>query len=373
MSLARASTPALVGLACVAALGYAYAERSVRPVHAEAYQMKLNAVRLVQRAERAIADGKRERGIAIDAHNDPDGTGIIGPQFSLTTTDRGSQSAKALAAHPNFGAAVTQMLLQAGVREGDLVAVGMTGSLPGFNLAVFAACRAIGAEPIVITSVGSSMFGANDAEMTWLDMEAVLAAKGLWAFHSLAASLGGGGDVGRGLSPAGRQLLLDAIERHHAILLDNATVLDAVHARVALYDSVAQARGRAIKAYVNVGGGIASLGGAQNGRLIPAGLTRRLARHSYPNHGALNVFADRGLPIVQLLQVEKLARDYDITDDAGNTPKPGRGLLFIRYRYNLYIVGAVAALLLGLNFFVLRMDLRHKILGQPHPERTRVT
>jgi poly-gamma-glutamate system protein len=327
------------------------------------------AVRLVERAERAIADAKRDRGISVDRRNDPQGTGIIGPQFSLITTDRGVQSAKALAAHPNFAAAVTQMLLQAGVRDSDLVAVGMTGSLPGLNLAVFAACRAVGAVPIVITSVGSSMFGANDPNMTWLDMEDVTAAAGLWPFHSVAASLGGGGDVGRGLSPMGRQLLQDAIERHRARLMDQETVLDAVLARVALYDSIASVRSRPIKAYVNVGGGIASLGGSQNGRLIPPGLTRRLARHAYPNRGVLNVYADRGVPVIHLLQVERLARSFDITDERGESPKPGSGLLFVRYQYNLWIVGGAALLVLVLNVFVLRMDLRHKLLGQPHPER----
>src|SRR2546425_9233591 len=165
----------------------------------------------MERAEHAIAARKRERGIPIDDRNGPEGYGIIGPQFTLITTDRGSQAAKVLAAHPNFAAAVTQMMLEAHVREGDLVAVGVTGSLPGLNLAVLASCRAIGAEPVVITSVGSSMFGATDPDLTWLDMESVLVQRGLWPYRSLAASPGGGGDVGRGLSPAGRQLIDDAI------------------------------------------------------------------------------------------------------------------------------------------------------------------
>jgi hypothetical protein len=179
--------------------------------------------------------------------------------------------------------------------------------------------------------------------------------------------------VGRGLSPAGRQLLMDAIQRHHVVLLDQATAFDAVKARVALYDSMAVARGRPIKVYVNVGGGVASLGGAQNGNLIPAGYTRRLARRTYPNRGVINVLADRGLPVIHLLQVEKLARLYDITDNSGSPARPGQGLLFIKYRYNLWIVGAAAALVLGLNLLVLRLDLRHKLLGQPHPERNVVT
>ena len=154
MSLSRASTPALVGLAVFSFALYQFSERSLTLVHAEAYRKKQEAVRLMQRAEAAIGATKRERGIAIDARNDPDGLGVIGPQFTLITTDRGAQSAKVLAAHPNFAAALTQMLLEGGIKPGDLVAVGITGSLPGLNLAVYSACQAVGAEPLVITSLG---------------------------------------------------------------------------------------------------------------------------------------------------------------------------------------------------------------------------
>lgn len=372
MSLARASTPALIGLAGFALVAYAVAERSQSPVHAEAYAMKLAAVRLMERAEAAIAVAKQQRGIAIDARNDPDASGIIGPQFTLVTTDRGGQAAKQLAAHPNFAALVTQMILQAGVRSGDLVAVGVTGSLPGLNLAVYSACQAIGAEPVVITSAGASMFGATDPELTWLDMESVTVAAGLWPWRSAGASLGGGGDVGRGLSPAGRQLLRDAIDRNHVRFLEAQRLMEAVHGRVALYDSVATARGRKIKLYINVGGGIASLGGAQNGRLIPPGLTRRLAARSYPNRGVINVLAERRIPVIHLLQVEKLAREYGISDALNRRVRPGKGMLFIAYKYNLWITAAAAALVLVANLIVLRLDLRHKLLGQTHPERTPV-
>ena len=369
MSLARASTPALAGLAVLSLTLYAISERSLTPAHADAYHMKLEALHTMQQAEKLIGEARRARGLSVDAHNDPDGYGVIGPQFSLITTDRGSQAAKSLAAHPNFAAAVTQMLLQAGVRRDDLVAVGMTGSLPGLNLAVLSACQAIGAEPVIITSAGSSMFGANDPDLTWLDMEAVLRAGRLWEFRSLAASLGGGGDVGRGLSPAGRDLLRAAIARNHAVLLEPGSVFEGVRLRVAFYDSVASARGRPIRCYVNVGGGVASLGGAQNGRLIPPGLSARLTTRNYPNRGVINVLGERRIPVIHLLQVERLARDYDIENGDGDTVRPGTGLLFIRYRYNLWFVAISVAVLLIANLFVLRHDLRQQWLGRPHPER----
>ena len=368
MSLSRASTPALLGLAVLSLTVYAFAERSLSPVHADAYRKKVEAERLMERAERTIYEEKVKRGIAVDPKNDPDHTGLIGPQFTLITTDRGAQSAKALATHPNFAAAVTQMMLQAGVKPGDLVAIGMTGSLPGLNLAVLSACKVTGCEPIVITSVGASMFGATDPDFTWLDMEALLARRGILPFQSTAASLGGGGDAGRGLSPAGRDLLASAIARNGVQPIETATVLEGVHRRVALYDSIAAARGKPIRLYINVGGGVASLGGAQNGRLIPPGLTHRLAARNYPNRGVINVLAERRIPVIHLLQVEKLARQLGIVDDSGDPVKPGAGMLFIAYRYNLWIVVVAAAALLAANLFVLRHDIRQQLLGRPHPE-----
>ena len=369
MSLSRASTPALAGLAVLSLALYGVAERSVRPVHAEAYRKKVEAVRLMQRAERAIQDVKRERGVAIDPKNDPEGYGVLGPQFTLITTDRGAQSAKSLAAHPNFAAAVTQMMLQSGVRDHDLVAIGMTGSLPGLNLAVLAACRAIDADPVIITSAGASMFGATDPQLTWLDMESVLVEQRLWPFRSCAASLGGGGDAGRGLSPAGRDLLRQAIDRNQVVFLDPPSLLEGVKQRVAIYDSIAAARKKPIRLYLNVGGGLASLGGTQNGRLIAPGLSRRLRSRNYPNRGVVNVLGERGVPVIHLLEVERLAREFGISDDGTTLVKPGGGLLFVKYRYNLWLVTLAAVALLAANLVVLRDDLRQQLLGQPHPER----
>ena len=370
MSLRRASTSSLVGLACLGLALYAVSERSLAPVPEESYRRKLEAVRIMQRGEAAIRAAKRERDIRIDRENDPESYGVIGPQFSLITTDRGTQAAKSLAAHPNFAAAVTRMMLEAHVGRGDLIAIGMTGSLPGLNLAVLAACKALDAKPVVVTSLGSSMFGATDPDLTWLDMETVLMTKGILPYRSGGASLGGGGDVGRGLSPAGRQLLLDAINRNHVRLLASENLLEAVRRRVEFYDTVATSHEKKIKLYVNVGGGVASLGGAQNARLIPAGLTKKLSALNYPNRGVLNVLAERGIPVLQLLEVEKLAREHGVTNDSGEAARPGEGPLFVKYRYNLWIVGGAALILLAANLFVLRLDIRQQILGRPHPERT---
>ena len=71
------------------------------------------------------------------------------------------------------------------------MAVSFSGSFPALNIAVLSAARVLDLHPVIISSVGSSMYGANQPEMTWLDMERILADKGLFPYRSNAASLGG--------------------------------------------------------------------------------------------------------------------------------------------------------------------------------------
>ena len=63
MSLARASTPALAALALLSLTLYALAERSLQPAHADAFHKKIEAVKLMQRAEKMIGEARHARGL----------------------------------------------------------------------------------------------------------------------------------------------------------------------------------------------------------------------------------------------------------------------------------------------------------------------
>ena len=43
----------------------------------------------------------------------------------------------------------------------------MTGSFPGANIALFSVCETMNITPIVISSAGSSSWGANREELSW--------------------------------------------------------------------------------------------------------------------------------------------------------------------------------------------------------------
>ena len=165
---------------------------------------------------------------------------MIGQEYTLVTTDRGYIEAKLSTTNPNFAAVIVQLLKDAAISDGEYVAVAMTGSFPALNISVLAALEPLNLNPIVITSVGSSNYGANDPYFTWLDMEDILYKSKIFQSKSVAASMGGGLDVGRGLSPEGRDLIVKAIERNKVEFINEKLLENSIAGRLEIYDEAAK-------------------------------------------------------------------------------------------------------------------------------------
>ncbi len=335
-------TVSLLALAVLAVALQVVLERNRTAVRQRDYALKLAAARRAAAAFDTLRRVRHLAGAELDLVNDPAGTGLIGPEFSRITNARGDLEAKLTSLNPNWAAVLVQMLRRAGVRRGDRVAVAVSGSFPGINIGLYAALETVGARPVIITSVGASMWGANDPEFTWLDMERILNEKGVLHVRSAAATFGGGDDMGRGLSPTGRRLIREAMERNGVPLLSSRNIEDAITRRMAFYEE--QARGRPYRCYVNVGGGVASLGSGQNRILIPPGLSLTLPPRNWPRKGTLVLMAERGVPVIHILEIAALARRYGLPVAPDYLPEPGEGEIFVRDSYRL---GLTAILLLA--------------------------
>lgn len=353
----KASLQTLLFITVVAVLALVLAERTVTPVREPHYTKKMQAAKNALLAQHTLRTLRESQNVVIDPVNDPNGTGMIGSEFTLITTDRGDITSKLTSTNPNFAAAVVQMLTDAKLKKGDVVAVALTGSFPALNIATIAALEALDLVPIVITSVGSSSWGATDPGFTWLDMERALNQAGVLRTRSVAASIGGGKDTGRGLSPEGRREIEAAIARNNAAFIKEATVEASIEARLAAYDR--HAAGKRIKAFVNVGGGIASLGNSINGTLIPAGLSTSLRDKNFPMKGVLIRMADRGIPVIHILDVQRLAKRYGLPLDPVPLPELGQGPIYFKERYDRVQLGLIIFVLVTLTAAVVRLDMRH--------------
>jgi poly-gamma-glutamate system protein len=297
-----------------------------------------------------------------DQESDPEASGLIGQEHTLTTTDRGVLEAKLTSVNPNFAAVLVEYYRKAGLEAGDPVAFALTGSFPALNIAALAAAEEVGLRPVAITSVGASMWGANDPAFTWLDMERLLFDRGLLRTRSVAASMGGSNDRGRGLSPKGRALLKDAAQRNDVPLIREPTLEQAVARRVEIYDREAAPGG--VKAYVNIGGGAASIGGGQSATLIRPGVSRTLRPYNWAQRGALHHYAKQAVPVIHILDVESIARAYAFPIAPEGVPAVGEGDIFFRPAYDLRIAAPALVLYLILCFGVLRARQRAAVASR---------
>ena len=195
------------------------------------------AMELMQRSAEAIKKEKQRLGIPIDRRLDPNETGLIGDEYTDITTTLGSLAAKRTSTNPAFAAVIVDMLDRAGVRPGDQVAINFSGSFPALNIAVLSAVRVLNLHPAIISSEGASMYGANHPDLTWLDMERVLAEIGLLPYRSIAASLGGIAGAQGGLDGTGIEVGRRAILRNGILLLKeegSSTLTADVRKRLAL-------------------------------------------------------------------------------------------------------------------------------------------
>lgn len=353
----------LLFVALTSLVGFYIVENNIIMKKDKWYNEKLEAATLCQKAEQTVKNFYYGNVEYVDNLNDPNETGLIGQEYSPITSERGSFSAKSTTTNPNFAALVVQFLKELHVKEGDYIAVGITGSFPALNIAVSAALQTLKLKPIIICSVTSSSWGANDPDFTWLDMAKVLSDSGIIKTTPVAASIGAGNDIGRGLSLEGVKMVKDAIKRNNVRFIYCDSIFNNISLRMHIYDSCAG--NGSIKAYINVGGGIASLGSAKNGDRIPAGLNKSIPMEVFKDKkGVMFEMTKRGIPVIHMLDVPTLASSFNLPVKPMPLPLPGTGELFESKKYDMTVVAPITIILLALIIFIIYQDKKNIKLGK---------
>jgi len=278
------------------------------------------AASLMARASAALRDCRAARGVPLDPAADPNGTGLIGVERSPVTTSLGSLEAKRTTTNPAFAALVAALLHEAGARRGDAVAVGASSSFPALILATLAAARAAGVEPLVISSLGASEWGANIPGFGWLEMEECLRRDGALAAAPVARSVGGEADTGEGMDPEGRALVESRVGAGGVPLVGGPTLERNVAARMEAYRRAAG--GRPIKAFVNIGGSWANMGPDPAVLGLEPGLARSVFVPPPDRRGVIQAMAAAGVPVIHLLNIKGLCERYGLPWDPGPCPLP---------------------------------------------------
>ena len=326
------------------------------------YEQKIKAAKLMEQAMLVLKEHRMEKSIFIDIENDPNETGLVGSPFSLITTDEGDLDSKLTTLDPNFSAVVVDLMYQLHLQAGDTVAVLMTGSMPGANIAVLAACKALDIYPITITSIGASQWGANQIDFTWLDMESILHNNDLIQNRSIAASIGGRNDMGRLLSVSGRKIITENINKHGLPLIKEERLANNIKNRMNYFSAI-----RPIPSYdavINVGGGVASLGTSFNLKLLPPGVVLRSSIQNIGRpggiEGAFTKFLNYDVPGLHILNIRPLIAEFKIPFAPIPIPEIGSGGLYANEHYNVWVAG-LCLLIVGSSVLAVGIQSKRKI------------
>jgi poly-gamma-glutamate system protein len=175
---------------------------------------------------------------------------LLGPQHSIIQTTSGSLISKQSVLNPDFAAMIAEMLIELELDSSDHVAVSYTGSYPGANVALLSALEALRIRASIISSCGSSEYGATHPEFTWIDMETHLFEKKVFSNTSSLASIGGGFDLGTQLGTRGKKVCESSIYNNKIDFLNIDNASENIQKRMNHFTSD---KGE-ISLFINVGG-----------------------------------------------------------------------------------------------------------------------
>lgn len=360
-------SPLLLLLVAFASVGGYITVESYRVIEQQPYhRSKIRAARLTQKAFQVIKKSRTSLRIPIDDFTDPNASGLIGKAVSQITSKAGHLPAKQTTINPNWSAVFIDLYRNAGLRKGDKIAMGLSGSFPALNISALAACKTMELDPVIISSVSASMFGANHRKLTWLDMEAYLLKAELWDYKSAAASFGGIQDIGHGISRKGLKQIKNAIQRNKVEELtgegcnpeEEGNCLGLlIQKRINAYKNSAE--GTPIRAYVNVGGGIASVGSLLDKKRFRSGVNKRgpTSGASTGLPGVMHHFLRKNIPVIHISRIKLLAERYGLPWLPLTTPKPGLGGVYYGESYATWLVWSMLLGIVVALFAITRIDI----------------
>ena len=319
-------------------LGWGLLGATKSTVPAADYGQKLRAAEMTQACLEEIRQLKEERGVPISSVNDINDTGVVGQDYSFITTTLGNLEAKRTSTNPNMAAMVVDMFHELGLQPGDKVAVNCSGSFPALNIAVMCAVEVMELDPMLMTSFGSSTHGANDPELTYLDMEYDLLQKGLLKHKSDYFSIGGREDVGAEMPEAVVNEIVDRLTGYGYTFFYHDGLLDNIRERYEMYRAFGD-----VKCFINVGGNDVSFGNSKVIVYSDGGILSHLPENDHST-GLVQLFLAEGTPVIHLLNIKSLATAYGLPIDPVPLPEPGEGGVYYTDTYRKELAwGTLAA------------------------------
>jgi len=304
-----------------------------------------------------ISEYCRDHQVNIDMINDPAFTGLVGTEMSGITTTIGHLEAKRTTIDPLFASLVVELLAEAGVKSGDTIAIGSSGSFPALLIASLAAAEAMQLHPRVIISLGSSSYGANNPEFTILDIYQLLLENGIFSTGPSAISLGGEYDRGVGFDEDALQLMESKIKKSGYPFIFEPDLKSNVRRRDEIYSMAGKVH---IKAFINTGGSYANMGTDPLSLKLQPGLVGEVKIPGEESQGLIFLMLSRQIPVIHLLYIKGIVQRYNMEWDPVSSSAGDESVAISTKSSNRAIIPAVCSIVL-FALFLLRFSKLNNI------------
>ncbi len=305
-------------------------------------------VRAVERTQKAfdlIRNEKIRRGIIAPDDDLRRTFPLLGIEYSEILTTLGSYEAKLASSNHEFSALVVRILSDHGFDSTKRIGVTMSGSFPAIGISVLCALEELGIDPIIISSLGSSSYGANDTAMTWADIELLLYGAGIISHRSVFVTPGADSDTGGGLPEGGIEVIRSAAQRAQSQLF----IPESLPSAIAFRESLLVTAG--IDMMINIGGNHAVLGNCGHASAFPNGYTDAVRSCFDDERGLLMHIAERGIPVFHFLDIRDLARRNEIEENGIDAERSA--MIYTKTKTDtIAVIGSL--LLIGVLLVVIR-------------------
>ncbi|NLL62273.1 MAG: poly-gamma-glutamate system protein [Candidatus Atribacteria bacterium] len=334
----KVSLKYLVVALLIATIGLFLTKITIVKKPTDYYQLQYRAAQIMSQAIEAISKERKVRQIPINKQLDPNGTGLIGEEYNELTTTLGNLDAKRTSTNPDFAALMVKYFQQAGLKSGDVIAIGSSGSFPALLLATLSASKVMGIIPLTIYAIGASEYGANIPDFTFIDMLKVLNERNILDYKLAAVSMGGNQDQAKGLFfPESKKTIMDIAKRSGVYLIDTGELATNIQKRLDIYRK--EAGGKQIKLFVNIGGASANFGDTNQSLNLPNGLVFQVSETPASTaRGLVFEFLELKIPIIHLLNIRDLSIKNGIPIDPIPLPGIGQSEVFFKYNYQKWII-----------------------------------
>jgi poly-gamma-glutamate system protein len=276
------------------------------------------AAKIMKKSIEVFSTHCRKNDFNMDELIDPAKTGLIGNELTEITTTIGHLGAKRTTINPNFASLIVSLLMEAGVKENDTIAIACSGSFPALLIASLSATEAMKVNPRVILSIGASSYGATNINFTLLDIHELMHQHGLIDTKPIAVSPGGIDDIGSEFDRELVKMVQSKTESYGIPFIYDGDLQSNVRLRESLYFTD---KNIGIKAFINIGGGYANMGTSQQILTLPPGLIMEAPLPEQSSRGVIYSMLGKGIPVIHLLFIKGIAQKYNLTWDPVSVPE----------------------------------------------------